>query len=401
MSFRHESTEPAGAAPGMTIHACAVKGLLGLVLIFVLAAAVPPATAQTARDPYNVGGIRVDVTAADAVAAQNEAVAAGHRDGLMMLLRRLTPEDYHARLPRVGTGEAETYVASYGVESEQRSSTRYIASLSVSYLEEPVRQLLRGARIPFTDAGAPPRVLVPLYDGPEGAALWEGANPWRSAMATQAQRGGLVAYTLPLGDLEDQIALDPARAAAMDTAGLDALKQRYATDTAIVARIANVQVADDDSAVLQLQAAASGPPENVGVPLSRTIRGATLDEALAAAALAVDEWQSDAWRDQNLVRFDQAASIEVGMTVSSLSEWVTIRRALESRPEIDDVSVLAIGRREALVRLTHLGSIAALQGALADEGFSLSPDGARWRLQPSAGMSSPSALPGAITSSPL
>lgn len=397
MSFRQRSTEPEGAAHGMAIRATAVKGLLGLALVLAWAGTVLPASAQTGRDPYNVGGIRVDVTAADAVAAQNQAVVEAQRDGLAKLLQRFTPEAYHARLPRVS--DVESYVASYSVESEQRSSTRYVASLSVSFLDEPVRQILRSARVPFTDAVSPPRVLVLLYDGPEGPVLWDGANPWRTAMETQVQRGGLVTFTSPLGDLEDQIALDPARAATMDETGMDALKQRYASDTVVVARVSNVQIASDDSAILQLDADSSGPePERA---LVSTIRGDTLDEALASAAEAVDAWQGELWRDRNVVRFDQAASIDIGMSVASLEEWVAIRRALDDRPEVDDISVLAIGRREALVRLTHLGSIETLQAALAGAGYSLIPDGPRWRLQSSVGSRTPSLLPGAITSSPL
>ena len=77
---------------------------------------------------FQVSGIPVDATAADAVAAREEALLQGQIEGLRRLLRRLVPAEEHDRLPAVGAGQIQGYVANFEIADERVSADRYLAS---------------------------------------------------------------------------------------------------------------------------------------------------------------------------------------------------------------------------------------------------------------------------------
>ena len=91
------------------------------------------AEAQTAADVFQVSRISVDATAADAVAAREQALLQGQIEGLHRLLRRLAPTAEHGRLPAVGAAEIQRYVQNFEISDEQVASNRYLAQLTARY----------------------------------------------------------------------------------------------------------------------------------------------------------------------------------------------------------------------------------------------------------------------------
>src|SRR5690606_8730471 len=97
----------------------------------------------------------------------------GQQAGLDRLLRRLVPADMHGRLPRAASLPIDNYVQSFEIADEELSSTRYIAELTVAYDPEAVRALLSGQGLPFAQVVSMPVVVLPLYETPDGARLWQ------------------------------------------------------------------------------------------------------------------------------------------------------------------------------------------------------------------------------------
>ena len=109
------------------------------------------AEAQTAADLFQVSRISVDATAADAVAAREQALLQGQIEGLHRLLRRLAPTAEHGRLPAVGAAEIQRYVQNFGISDEQVASNRYLAHLTVRYDPDAVRTLLQGEGLSYAE----------------------------------------------------------------------------------------------------------------------------------------------------------------------------------------------------------------------------------------------------------
>ncbi|HML30098.1 MAG TPA: DUF2066 domain-containing protein, partial [Hyphomicrobium sp.] len=134
----------------------AITILISIVLAGFL---VAPADAQTDA-AYTVGNYPIEATAANAVAAKEQAMSDGQQAAFRSLLKRLVPVTAYKQLERVRDAKAADLVSGISVRSERNSSTAYYASLDFSFQPEAVRSLLSGQNIPFVDQQAPPLTVV-------------------------------------------------------------------------------------------------------------------------------------------------------------------------------------------------------------------------------------------------
>src|SRR3546814_14129842 len=94
-------------------------------------------------------------------------------------------------------------VRDFSVAHEKIGGGHYIASLTVRFNPEEVRQLLRARDIPYAETVSRPVLVLPVYVAAGAARLWDGPNPWFDAWAAQPPAEGLQPFTVPLGDLSD------------------------------------------------------------------------------------------------------------------------------------------------------------------------------------------------------
>lgn len=151
-------TSPAILSPVFLFRfrACAA-----LFLLTMSGMAATPALA--AKAVYTIAGIKVDVTASNAVTAKQEAVSDGSVRALRALLRRLTRFSDRARLPDVDLQTADIVMDSISYHKARQSATRYIARLDFHFQPRQIRQLLKQHKVRFTDRQAPQIALVPLF----------------------------------------------------------------------------------------------------------------------------------------------------------------------------------------------------------------------------------------------
>jgi len=102
------------------------------VVGFVIGLAVlgPPVLAAP---PYEVKGVPVDVTAADAAAARDQAIVEGQRTAYRMLMEQLLGAETAAATELPGDVELSNMVQDFEVESEKLSSVRYIGILTFRF----------------------------------------------------------------------------------------------------------------------------------------------------------------------------------------------------------------------------------------------------------------------------
>ncbi len=388
-----------------------VAALLGL------SALLSPGHAQTDQAVFQVSGIAVDATAKDAVTARNQALLQGKEAGLERLLHRLVPAEEQTLLPAVGDLNVERYVQNFEITSEELSTTRYLAQLTVRYEPEAVRELLQSAAVSFAEVRSAPIVVLPLYQGPDGAHLWPDDNPWWQAWEKNLDPERLLRLVLPLGDLEDISSLSVEQVQARDRAALVALANRYSSEDALVvtaqlvgpsppAASAPVEAAPVEGApaagppVVQLTMERIGQVEQLNPP--ETVRGRpdqTLEDLLGEAVRGLQNSLDERWKNANLLRFDQAGLMVVDIPITALSDWVDIDKGLESLPEVSQVEIATFARDNVRAQIRYIGDQFRLEQALARLGLALSREGDLWLLRPTGASPNPGERPSETSTS--
>ena len=356
-----------------------VAALVGLLAL--------PSLGHAQADPavFQVSGIEVDASAANAVAARQEALLQGQREGLDRLLRRLVPAEEHGLLPAVGNLNVERYVQNFEIADEELSSTRYLARLTVRYQPDAVRELLGSSGLSVAETRSTPVVVLPLWQRPDGARLWPDDNPWWQAWADHLDPERLFRLVLPLGDLGDIVTLSADQVQGRDRAALAALAGRYGSEDALVVTATPLSgtAAEAEAPVVQLAMERIGTVEQSNPP--ETLRGRpgqTLEELLAEAVRGLQDSLDERWKSANLLRFDQAGLMVVDIPIAALSDWVGINRGLESLPEVSQVEVASFARDKVQAQIRYIGDQFRLEQALARLGLALSREGESWLLLP-------------------
>lgn len=342
------------------------------------------------NDVFTVSPVPVDVTAANASAARDQAIVDGERHGLRMLLERLTLAKDAARLPRVGAAQLNELVQGFEVANERRSSVRYLADLTVRYRPDGVRQLLRQAGISFAETPSKPLVVLPVLVGGNRAVLWDDPNPWRDAWASAKLPSGLVPLVRPLGELEDVTAIDAEAAVRGDDARLQAIAARYG---------------DDDVLVTQATPKSEGGP-GVDVTTTRYVPGRPGSEQSWVTSIVANPGESDAemmsravaqvmaqveeaWKAANILDFSQSGTLVARVPAEGLQDWIAVRDRLSSIPAVRSSQLVALDRTGAQVEIHFVGDPSQLRLALAQRDLELSGGDPNWILQRRPGVPAP------------
>jgi hypothetical protein len=86
-----------------------------------------------AATPYVVSGVPVDVTAADAATARDQAIAEGQRKAFSMLMEQLVGAEQASTIPTPSDSQLSGMVQDFEVESERLSSVRYIGVMTYRF----------------------------------------------------------------------------------------------------------------------------------------------------------------------------------------------------------------------------------------------------------------------------
>lgn len=132
-----------------------------LIAALLILCGVLAVTPQAQAGTYTVSGIPVDVTAADAATARDQAIVDGQRSALQKLVENMMGSEKAKQIPLPGDDEISAMVQDFEVENERVSSVRYVGSLTYRFLSDPVDRLV--GRAP---AGTLDTTTMPMPAGP-------------------------------------------------------------------------------------------------------------------------------------------------------------------------------------------------------------------------------------------
>lgn len=345
--------------------------------------AASPAAAQT-HDVFTVRDVAVDVTAANAGLARDQAIAEGQRQALTMLMQRLASSSDYPRLPKPAQREVEDMVVDLSINQEKRSAVRYIASLTVRFRGEAVRRLLRSNSIAYAEWRGRPVAVLPYWiqDGqPIGADI---ANPWRDAWKSGAALG-LVPLAVPTP--EQWAGLPPVAELGAEGA-LDAVGARFNTRDVLLAQ-ANPQRDDKGRLTVQVVVVGVGllPPRVAGNRSYVAADGESDEQVLRRAVEDIARSVGDTYKAGNLLQFDRQEHLTVVVPLNgALEDWLAVREGLNRTSQVRGYEVQTLMRNRALLAIRYIGERQQLDAVLAQNGLALSWVDGHWELVRSGGL---------------
>ncbi len=331
-------------------------------------------------DAFTVSGVRVDVRAASAVQAREQALRQGQVEAFRRMISVLVSEGDRARLADPSAETVETMVSDFTVADERSSATRYIAVLTVHFDPARVNAFLGGRGVTVVKGSDENVILLGVYRDAPGAApqLWEETNPWRPLLTDAAVSRGLFPVVVPLGDLEDVAQASAEKALALDAAGLDALMARYGADAVVVAETVTKPGQGASLTLKGYPRAIPGALARLESPIADDT-AAALGDLAAHAVLAVARAARPQTGGTMVGEFDQLAIL---VPVQGIADWVRVERTLRALPGVRGVSLRASRPDVVQAAVQYAGDPEALRQAMARVGFGVTQRDGYWEVVP-------------------
>ena len=221
-------------------------------------------------------------------------------------------------------------------------------------------------------------VVVPVFKSQGGgrAMLWDDPNPWKAAWLAQGT-GALVPLVVPTGDIADLQTLTVEKALSGDAEGLSALGTRFRTPDVLV------MTAMVNGAANTLEVTATGmagvmkPFDMRSYPIGDAGLDPVLRRAAADAALTLD----NAYKQQNLLSFDQASSMPVMASLRGLDDWLAVRERLGRVTLVRRWEIVSLSKEEAALLLHTVGDPEQVKATLANAGLLMEWNGGFWVMR--------------------
>ena len=327
-----------------------------------------------ADDPYTVTNVAIDASADNALTAQTEAMRQGQELAVHRLIERLTLEedrfetafDFTPRMNEFGEMVQDNaldlsvvaeMISGIEIQNEQRSATRYLADLTISFDPRVVERIFTNYGVPYVEAQSRPTIVLPIFNEGGQFLLWDD-NAWRNAWEAQNFANALTPMFVP----EEGEALLSARdALTLNEAALANLAAAYNVN-----RIAVLRAEERDGLRRfggYLVSIASDGTFEVSTWGPENVFGGWRD----AAARFVTERETD-WKQQSIVRDLETEEFRVTVLYGGIGEWRSLQDALTGASLVEAARLDAMSRDGALMTVNFRGAQEQLISELAERG---------------------------------
>ena len=366
------------------------RGLLAALLL-VLCASVAWAQSGTV---YTATGIDVDITG-DIATLRDQAMLEGQRKALQKVLSDIAPAERASSLTLPSDDVISTWVQDFEIEQEKSSATRYIGRFTFRFMADPVQQFLAGNNVAFAQAQTKRLLVLPIYTDEAGNSnLWGPTNLWLATWSLKAPNISLVPMQLPTGDVSDTEGLSATQALAGDLPRLTALAQRYGAGDVLVTEVRAAPPGADGKQNFAITATRYSREAPQSFTDSVSGDPATIDESLAQSADRTIAWVQSQWKQANLVDASKQSAMTIEVPITTLKQWVDIKKQLGGVPSLKSVRMVSLTRTLAILDISFLGDVPQFQRSLAQQDLSLAtalgdPSKGTLRQDPNASVSQP------------
>ncbi len=324
---------------------------------------------------YTATGIDVDVTG-DIATLRDQALLQGQRLGLQKVLTQIAPAERVQALTLPSDDVISSWLQDFEIEQEKSSATHYVGRYTFRFLAEPVQQFLAGNNVSFAQVQTKRVLVLPVYTDETGySTLWGQANLLLLPWGAKAPTASLVPLVLPSGDVSDSTTLSATQALAGDTQRLGALAQRYGAAEVLVTEVKAAPVGADGMQSFAISASRYG--RSATTQFSDTVSGdpAALEDLLGQSVDRTINWVQGQVRDANMVDASRQTSMMVDVPLTSLKQWVDIKKQLGGVPSLKSVRLVSLTRAMAVLDIAFLGDVPHFQRSLAQQDLALDLQG--------------------------
>lgn len=369
-----------------------------LCAVLIVFFAVSAASAQP--NPYVIEGVKVDITADNAINARNQAFEKAQQDAVLALAAQFFSPDQLKTFRPPPAASISPMVQDYEVTQEKLSSKRYIGTYTFRFKRSAVGQFFNKAGMELAaPAGPMPSLaadtggayapstaqshhilVLPFYQVGRQTILSSGYNSWMQAWRRTDASPTII---LPLGDLADTADIGDDEALTYDPVRLGRMLARYNAREAVIA----IASPDATLAVQTLDAApargsltieiyrtdSSQRPEQVGQFVFEAYTNETRARLFERAALEMQKNLNQEWKSAQPVPVAAATrnTIEMRVPFANLQEWAAAQRKLNRIQGVNDVVLKSLSSREARVGIVFDGSADNFKVALQQAGMDL------------------------------
>lgn len=340
-------------------------GRIVLITLMSIFFCIRTDAASAASGLFTVSDVKVDVTAADALSAREEAFAEARIKAFEKLAERMLTEEDMGSFDMPGPDVVSMLIKDYEVTNEKLSTVRYIGTYTFRFEEQGVRRFLGQRGHSFTNVGSRPLLILPFFEYQNRTVLWSPYNSWLEAWERKGDLDGLVPIVVPLGDLDDVRDLGGDDALTYDERGLSRMLARYGAGEAVLAvAIPNNQ---SNETSIYLYRTDRARPEFVTRIDLRGTGPSAFEQGVERVTHAL---QRD-WKARTQVRSDDENRLQVRVEFSSLAEWAEIQRELNRVYGITSIDLKEISPRAARLDLLFQGTERRLRLALQQSDMTL------------------------------
>jgi hypothetical protein len=331
--------------------------------------------ARAEDDTFTVSGVHEDVTAANALAARDQAQADGQAKAFAALMDRVAG----GKVPHLSAAEITDLVIGFEVANERTSTVRYAADYTFHFNPGAVRRLLESSSVAITTAPSEkPVVVLPVLISDGRAVLWDDPNPWRDAWGGNATSQNLLPVVVPVGDLPDVAAIDAPKAIAGDRAALKAISSRYQNDDVLVVQ-GQFAAEPGRFEIKAVRYPQDGPAQTTSL-LTTAKPGETEAQQLARSVAYVAAEIGHAWKQANTIDTKAGGTLDATVTANSLVDWVAVRNRLRTIALVRGADLVSFDRDQIRVAIRYIGDTEQLRTALGEHGLQLGGAAPDWTL---------------------
>ena len=349
---------------------------LGCSVIAAQVQAQPICTPQA----FGMYNINIDMVGETGRAAREQGVSEATKTALSQLLSRIValPDDQILAIDELVAEDAVNLVH---IQSETALANRYIARVDICFDAPILRQWLAGQGLAWAETLSPEILILPVWQDPSGARIWQRNNAWLDGWDYQADtHTGLVQFSTLPRLLQNERQIQPDAVLAGDKAPLQQAA-RLAKAQQILMVHAHLEYGLRDKSVNLRAFLYSREGEIVTrlseqtVLLDGTVNMLSVFEAFQDNVLMDME---ASWKKANLVTTEQPESYIITAEIASLADWRRLQADIRAIDAVRDLSPVQLGLGSGSLRVSIAGSATAFQQAVVAAGYDIQIDSGRF-----------------------
>jgi hypothetical protein len=349
-----------------------VKSCLLILVLPLLIVGLQARAEECSTPQFGVNNVSIDQLADTASEARQLGTRAAAETAFAVVLERLLndPQKISQFLDRHDLDQFSDFVH---ITKENSLEGRYIALLDFCFDADRLRASFRKDGLRWTELRSSPILVVPVWQGPDGARAWQSDNSWLSGWREAVETSnGLVNFVL----LEPTI-INERSLRAEDLARANPVTLSLATTLAeaeqtmlVIARLDY----DGSSPVLTVDGQLFSRDGELITTLAKMVDlpvSSDLVGQLAVARSQILQEMQASWYAANAISGNDTQKMTLILPINSLEEWASRLAVFDQIAVFNGYRIRKLDLTSGVVTVNVEGTIAAVKNALLAQGLSL------------------------------